>query len=762
MLALAVLGSGLVAPVAAAASTTDPPTTAVGSESPHRTGVRGRARADEDADPLLLTLTSLSPSTLGGRAPIKVSGTVHNGTSEDYADINLMAFASATPILDTATLASSAAIAADEYVGNRITTPGTYATLDSLPAGATADFSFTLEQSELGVSEAGVYWFGVHALGETATQPRDEFAEGRVRTFLPLVPRGGADQSPAVPVSVVLPVREIVATTANGKVARARSWLTSLSSGGRLDTLLEAGEVADSVTWLLDPGVLAAVARLAAGNPARSLAPDPALVGDTEAANGEERPDPLPTVTSGVVPASAPDRDLTTRQQQVADAAQAWLNHLSQVTQGHDVLVLPYGDLDVSAAAANDPTAYERATNRAQQVLEALGLTGRPALAPRDGVLSREALELAGPDTTILMSDTAFTVPPEAPDSVVQLLGHKVLMASAGAASGGPTPTPPDDPLALRQRLLSEVEVRRLSGSTAPLVLMLPADWAPEQPADLFDALGEPWLSSETVASLLDAEGIETTPADLAYTEEDLGAQLPAASFGAAEDLAEAGAQMASSLALPSLVRQQTVDEGLLTLSEGLRGGSVRATNRAMAAESRLRDQLSSITVVAPEAVSLSSDNGSLGVDIINGLDQPIAVRLAARSDDGIELSDVGLRQIAGNARIRLRPQLSTTRPGIHRLQLVVTDDGGTPLGDSTSIQVRAAEVSNLIWLLMAAGAVILFTTIAFRLRTRAKEGRPLRREVEVTHDPEDPRPGSPGEARAPEAAAADDEARPR
>ena len=70
---------------------------------------------------------------------------------------------------------------------------------------------------------------------------------------------------------------------------------------------------------------------------------------------------------------------------------------------------------------------------------------------------------------------------------------------------------------------------------------------------------------------------------------------------------------------------------------------------------------------------------------------------------------------------------MTANRPGIHQVRLVVTDVEGMPLGDSTGMQIRAAQVSGLIWLLLAGGALLLFGTIAIRLvrRTRGR-GTPV------------------------------------
>ncbi|UUZ61106.1 DUF6049 family protein [Nocardioides sp. B-3] len=133
------------------------------------------------ADPLLVHLDTISPATLSDEdEPVTITGTVANVSDEQWTEINLYAIRSAAPIVDTPALAASAGTAAaGEFVGERVITPGTEATVDVLEPGQTADFSLTVPRSELGLSVSGVYWLGVQASGLTATLPKDTFADGR-------------------------------------------------------------------------------------------------------------------------------------------------------------------------------------------------------------------------------------------------------------------------------------------------------------------------------------------------------------------------------------------------------------------------------------------------------------------------------------------------------------------------------------------------------------------------------------------------------
>lgn len=696
----------------------------------------GRPRnARAESEPLIVHLDSLSPAALtDDDRPLRITGTVTNQSAEPWTGVNLYAFRSTTPIVDATSLAASATIDPAEYVGDRIVEPGTYDTLDLLQPGQTAGFSIKVPRDLLGIVEPGAYWIGVHAIGDSSV-PRDEFADGRARTFIPYV----APTEETLDTAIVVPVRDQVRHTANGRVSGVRRWSASLGDGGRLDAVLDAGESSGgaAISWLVDPAVLATVARLAAGNPPRSLAPDPALVeaeqdGEAEDGQGAEPPAETPVPGGAPLGPTAPaDEQLSDDKLAVAQVAQAWLDRFSALVAGQTVLALPYGDLDVSAAATHGPAFYSDAVARAAEVMGALGIAHTPVLAPPEGLISPDALQAATPDSTVLLGDTSFAVPPDAPQSMVRLLGHKVVVTSSGAASGGPGPTSADDPLALRQRLLSEAALRLYAGSTAPVVLVLPDDWYPQEPADLFTALDLPWLRPVPLADISSRPAVGLDAGDLSYTDEDADSELGASNFSAAQALRQQAAVMDGVLTNPSLVRQHANDEALATLSVRQRPRAIAAAASARAGAGHLDDQLADIDVVTPSSVTLSSEDGTLGATVVNGLDQPVTVMVEAMGDGALEVADSDVLRLAPGARSRLLLDVSASRLGIHQVRLVVTDQDGTPLGGSASLPVRAAQVSAIIWYILVFGAVLLFGTIAVRVvrqvRARGAEGDPDR-----------------------------------
>lgn len=678
----------------------------------------GAAQAEEQ-DPLQVHLVSIS-ATVPRKGKVRIAGTVTNTSDSEFTRVNLHAFRSESPISDPAALSASAAIAPQEYVGPRITTPGTFATVDVLAPGASARFSMAVPVDLLGLTEPGVYWIGVHALGDGEV-PRDDFADGRARTFIPVLPPGRQRQEAAI----VLPVRQAVWYEDDGSLAATDQWQRLLGDGGRLEHLLDIAEEQPptAFTWLVDPAVIDAVDRLAAGNPARSLAPDPTVPGQEPAtpspAPGDESPSP----------ATEPDDEGEVGGGVLSAAASAWVERFVAATAGRDVLALPYGDLDVSAAARNDPDRLVQARSRADAVLAEHGITARAAYAPEDDAVSAEALRASPTDTVVLVGDQAFAAPPTSPDSVVRIAERTVVVASAGAQMGGPAPTAAHDPLAVRQRLVSEAALRALAGSRTPIVLTLPSRWQPEDADALFSAFDEPWLSSVSVVDLASRPALPLPESSLAYPALHQRAELPATSFAAATRLDEAASLMEDVLTLETTVESQVRDEALVTLSQQHRRRAGTAAGAALAARRSLTAQLASITVEAPTAVTLSSDSGPLGASVINGLDQPVSVVVEVIGDDDIQVSGSGVRELAARARASVRFEAVARRAGVHRVDLRVTSPEGVPLGSSTELPIRAAQVSGIIWVVMAAGAALLFGAIGLRLwrqiRARRDAGTP-------------------------------------
>lgn len=717
---------------------------AAGSDATH---ARSRAAAETD-DPLLVHIDTITPA-LPREGDVVITGTVTNVSPDTFTRINLHAFSSQSPLTDPTTLAASAAIDPTEYVGPRVTEPGTFDTVDVLEPGESAIFGDSVPVELLGIpDEPGVYWIGIHALGDSAT-PRDDVADGRARTFIPLLPEGAESGDLSQEASIILPLRGRVWFDEAGRVGGTERWARWLAEGGRLDATLDIADTvgATPYSWLVDPAILVAIARLSTGNPPRSIEPDLTVEGqqptpDETPTEGEGGDTPSTTLTPSV---PVPEQDLSEEEQALATAAGEWINRFLTAAGGRTILALPFGDLDVSAAVRHAPERLDEAVERSAGVMTELGLPSEPALAPEDDVVSREALAATPTDTTVLLGDNAFSSPPMSDTSVVRLLGHKVVVTSTGAESGGPGPTAPDDPLALRQRLLSEAAIRLSAGDPAPLVVTVPSAWDPADAESFFSGLGDPWLDIIDVLDVADRSAIGLRARSLNYTETDLESELDIANFNAAADATETATVLEKVLSSVTTIEAHVRDEALVTLSEQHRANPRVASAAATRAAEALRADLDTIRIEGPPAVTLSSDSGPVGATLVNGLDQPVTVRIEAETDGALTLDVGGTRELGPNTRSPLRFDATATQPGVHHVRLSVTTEDGTPIGSYDDVPIRAAGVSALIWIIMAGAAFVLFGAIGYRLprqiRARREELAAAEATTEATTEADDVRP---------------------
>jgi hypothetical protein len=277
----------------------------------------------------------------------------------------------------------------------------------------------------------------------------------------------------------------------------------------------------------------------------------------------------------------------------------------------------------------------------------------------------------------------------------------------------------------MRQRLLSEAAVRFLAGDGDPLTMVVPHDWNPGGDTTFFGGLDVAWLDLTSVSAISGA--VLPTPVDgatLHYPGWQAKVQLDESAFVSAEALIRSGAALQNLLTLNNLVGGTVTDQAFGTVSYSARTAPI--INRASAEGSRrwIEQRLGAVQVSAPRAVTLSSSSGRFQATITNGLDQPVTVALDAESDGDLSIEGPARVEVPANARVAVLLTARTDENGIHEVTLLVTDKRGTPLGQRTTLTVRSAQVSNVIWLFIGVGAALLFGAIAIRLFRRVRDAR--------------------------------------
>ncbi|MCL8026699.1 DUF6049 family protein [Nocardioides bruguierae] len=807
-------------------------------------GVTPATAADEAAEPLTLTLDEVSPQ-IPARGSVRVSGTITNTDDVTWTTINLYPFVGTEPITTAAGLAAASETALDEVVGEREASRGPYQVIDRLDPGDTVSYSFRVPVRRLALTGQGVYWFGVHALGQDDVG-RDDVADGRVRTFLPRV----VDDTASVPVAVVLQLRRRVRYDTDGSVARLDTWTSSLDPDGRLGRLLRMAEGAGSsgVTWVVDPAVTDALTRLAAGNPPRSTAPTltpEELDEATESPDASASPTPAqpqPTDEDDVAQEepsgsaspsdedSAPEEDepeLDAATQAAADAAADYLARLQVLAdQGQEFLSLPYGDLDVAAAAlrgrpgnrtvadprqstAADPSAsvspsasasasssssssatstpepgetvtvepdedatdeptdgpsdeptddpaartaasyvpttgqdwFDAARFRAGNLLAGTTTRTMPVVAPPGGYLSGRALRLLGNRETVLLTDDAVRDEGLRTDGVapttVSVAGNRVVLSASAVLDGGPDSDDRPSTLSLRQRLLSEAAVRSAtvagedSEAVQPLVVVLPAWFTPEDPDTFLAQLDLPWTDPDALTeATVGGGGTALRRSALVYGRAAASAQIEAGVFTYAQRLAAAGAGLQDLLTYNDQVGSDVLDEALTDLGYGWRRRQTAISRAAFASTVRLRSSIGGVTISGPPGVTLSSATGRFSATVENTLDEAVTVQVTASTDADLAVDQPDAVTVAAGGSATILLDATALTQGVHTVRLVLVDAAGTPTGATVTVPVRAAAVSDVIWLVMGSGVVLLFGAIAVRLFRRVRRARATAREA--------------------------------
>ena len=117
----------------------------------------------------------------------------------------------------------------------------------------------------------------------------------------------------------------------------------------------------------------------------------------------------------------------------------------------------------------------------------------------------------------------------------------------------------------------------------------------------------------------------------------------------------------------------------------------------------------------------LSSDSGPFSVTIANGLDEPVSVQIRTTSSPPMKITVPETLRLPANATTTRLLEASTDKLGVHSVTILLTDAQGNPLGSSDTLPIRAAQVSEVIWLIMGVAVGLLFLAIVLRVVRRIR-----------------------------------------
>lgn len=682
------------------------------------------APEDENADPLTVTIESMSPSVVPRRGRLSLSGVITNDSEDTWTDLQVYLLASPTPMTSREEL--DAAVTSDPAteVAPRLTSEGLFQEVGDLEPGESARYTVSVRRDDLGISgEAGVYWTGVHVLG-AVDGVRVDGADGRARTFVPLVER----RAPVADVGLVVPFRHRVRRAADGRLLGLERWQRSLDDG-RLRSMLDLAAASDApLSWVLDPAVLDAAATVARDNPPLATGDDGSGPegdapedGETPEESASETAEPAPEDPDAV------DDETMVEASPEAETAAAWLDELVAESASANVLSLPYGDLDVAAVATSRLSGVlARAEELSERATAEAGIVSAPVVAPPGGLLPARAMSGVSSRVPVLLEDRAL---PDAPGPVLERPdGTRILLLDDSVTTGGPGPDPRLAPVAFRQRILAEAALRSLEGTRDPLLVQVPDGFDPGGPVTagaFFDGLDVPWLRQVSLSQVLVGSPSTADRGRPYYPPRARKRQVPFANLLATAELLQTGEVFADLLTSNDSVADELADAAMLGSSYHARARPGPARQRVRNTSGRTRRLMQRVDVDGPPFVMMSSETGPIAVTLVNNLDEPVTVRLEARTPrDDLRILVPGPVTLEPGQRAPVRMRAESTAIGVHEITLLATTVDGDPIGSQVQFNVRTSNVGFVIWLVMGAGGGLLLVAIVWRIVRRVRDRR--------------------------------------
>jgi hypothetical protein len=722
---------------------------------------------------------------------VTVSGTVANVGDRPVRDV-MVRLEHAPAVADSAGLRTSLDGGTDQYqpAADFLTVA------PELQRGQEAAFTLSaplrsLEKPALGIDKPGIYPVLVNVNGTP-----DYGAPARLdnaRFLLPVVgvpPDNADDLDSAVAPDTSQPVwitmlwpladRPRLSPGVPGGTIPVRlvddDLASSLATGGRLDILLSAAEVATSHD--VDPD--GAVGR------ALCLAVDSDLLVTVNA------------MTGGYVVSNSPDGPAQqpgtpTHPGTGQAAATAWLGRLRALAHRTCVVPLPYAQADLDALQrVNDPGLSAIATNSVGDIVDRIldvSSTRGATLLP-DGPLTGSAVNLlSANDSTVaiaaadLSAQDSASDAPAAVDTGPRRLSPQVVVApfdpavGAALAGAGTDPIVPtyldssltvrlahDSDTARRQDALGSIFWHALQRDAAPRaqILVPPATW--NLPAD--DAQGILTALATSIRSgLAVPRPLPAVIAEAAARNEPpgaagaLGGSDPARGRFNDDVTAEIAGQVGRLWGLTSAL---STDErtGLtgVQYTAPLREDMLRALSQSEPPDTRnglaqqrlavvgktINDLFGAVTIVNPGgSYTLATEHSPLPLALHNGLAVPIRVRLQVDAPPGMTVTDVGQIELPpGYLPLRVPIEVKFTQRVAVDVALRTPD--GMRLGDPVRLSVHSNAYGKVLFAITMTAAAVLVLLAGRRLWHRFR-GQPDRADLDRP-DPPHPKPADLGD----------------
>lgn len=745
-----------------------------------------RAAADEPGSTpfVRVRVDQVTPDVVTTTSPpiVTVSGVVTNIGDRPVRDV-MVRLEHADAVTSSAGLRTSLDGATDQYQA----AADFFTVAPELQRGQEVGFTLSaplrsLAKSSLGINQPGIYPLLVNANGTP-----DYGAPARLdnaRFLLPVIgvppDRADALESAVAPdtskplwVTMLWPLadRPRLSPGQPGGTIPVRlvddDLATSLATGGRLDILLSAAEVATS----RDVDADGAVGR------ALCLAIDPDLLVTVNA------------MTAGYVVSNSPDGPAQepgtpTHPGTGQAAATGWLNRLRALAHRTCVAPLPYAQADLDALQrVHDPGLSSIATTSVGDIVDHIldVQSTRGATLLPDGPLTDGSADLLSANNStvavaagdLVASDSQNSSGSDGVDTVPRRLSPQVVvapfdpavgaaLAGAGNSPGVPTYLDPsltvrlahDSNTARRQDALGSMFWHALDRDAPPRtqILVPPATWnlGADDAQVILTALATTIRSGLGVPRPLPAVIAEAQAVPAARAEPPRPPQAPERGRFGDNVVADINGQVGRLWKLTSALStdertgltgvQYTAplrEDMLRSLSQseppGTRNGL--AQQRLAVVGNTINDLFGAVTIVNPGgSYTLATEHSPLPLALHNGLAVPIKVRLQVDAPPGMTVTDVGqIELFPGYLPLRVPIEVNFTQRVAIDVTLRTPD--GTRLGDPVRMSVHSNAYGKVLFAITLTAAAVLVLLAGRRLWHRFR-GQPDRADLDRPDPP--------------------------
>lgn len=668
------------------------------------------------SQPLAISITGMTPAFAGPDSTITLHGTLANHTGSALSGITVQAMTSFESFQYPAQM-SDFTDGTSTILLQQAGAPDSVA--DSVPNGATEAWTVSFQASEF-YSQFGVFPVEAQVTAAGITN--------HARTFLPFWPGGSsATQPKGLQVAWVWPLIDTPQQGACTDTLATSELAGSVASGGRLNTLLDAGSAwaqQDDLTWDIDPALLS----------------DVSVMTRLYHTHGN---------------AVCTERFV----EQPSKAASAWLAQLKTSTAGSPAFLTPYANVDVAALshAGLDPSiaaAYRVGDTVAGQILpgtfgvKSTGTGDGAALNaawPADGLADAGVLTSLAHDggiSTVVLSSNELPSSSPGEDALAKTISSmgtsmSVLLANSritsllAAASASASQTGQFD---LTQDFLAQTAMiaAELPGTPRSLVIAPPTGWDPspaEANALLSITHNAPWLHSVGLSTLA-AAAAKLPSTSQVPPKRVSGAELSDTYFDHLAPVQASVNLFTDLLYQPSTQQLDSLTAALAaTESSAWRG---RGSPGGWLAMTQLHGYLSAaedkVTMIASKKLLLAGQSGKTAVSVQNGLTVPIQVKVMATTPPGSDLQVESFNQVlkvqAGQTGTVYMPVRSSSGIGTATVRLQLATQNGSPLTwTAQPMSVEVTRFGRLLLILIGGALGILVLTSVYRLRRKRLAG---------------------------------------